>query len=112
MNNYDKRLIERLRNWEKVYPEDEDKPEGNLYLEAAEKIVELLKNQDEEDETEKVNPHIGSLFSDLQAGLKEALEHEEGKETSIQIHQVQDFRFRATTDNKATTEITELPKDE
>lgn len=54
----------------------------------------------------------GSLFSDFQAGLKEALEHEEGKETSIQIHQVQDFRFRATTDNKATTEITELPKNE
>ena len=42
MNKYNKRLIERLRNWEKVYPEDEDKPEGNLYLEAAERIVELL----------------------------------------------------------------------
>ena len=41
MNKYDKRLIERLRNWEKVYPEDEDTPEGNLYLEAAERIVEL-----------------------------------------------------------------------
>ena len=48
MNSYDKRLIERLRNWEKVYPEDEDKPEGNLYLEAAERIVELLKDQPEE----------------------------------------------------------------
>jgi len=45
MNKYDKRLIERLRNWEKVYPEDEDTPEGNLYLEAAERIVELLKDQ-------------------------------------------------------------------
>ena len=44
MNSYDKRLIERLRNWEKVYPEDEDKPEGDLYLEAAERIVELLKD--------------------------------------------------------------------
>ena len=48
MNSYDKRLIERLRNWEKVYPEDEDKPEGDLYLEAAERIVELLKDQSEE----------------------------------------------------------------
>ena len=48
MNSYDKRLIERLRNWEKVYPEDDDKPEGNLYLEAAERIVELLKDQPEE----------------------------------------------------------------
>ena len=45
MNSYDKRLIERLRNWEKVYPEDEDKSEGDLYLEAAERIVELLKDQ-------------------------------------------------------------------
>ena len=41
MNSYDKRLVERLRNWEKVYPEDEDKPEGNLYPEAAERIVDI-----------------------------------------------------------------------
>ena len=50
MNSYDKRLIERLKNWEKVYPEDEHTPEGNLYLEAAERIVELLKDQPEEPE--------------------------------------------------------------
>jgi len=42
VNSYDKRLVERLRNWEKVYLEDEHAPEGNLYLEAAERIVELL----------------------------------------------------------------------
>ena len=48
MNSYDKRLVERLRNWEKVYPEDEDKPEGNLYLEAAERIAELSNYQPEE----------------------------------------------------------------
>lgn len=42
MNRYDKRLIERLRNWERVYPEDQHTPEGNLYVEAAERIVELL----------------------------------------------------------------------
>ena len=47
MNKYDKRLIERLRNWEKVYPEDEDTPEGNLYLEAAERIVELSDELEE-----------------------------------------------------------------
>ena len=47
MNSYDKRLVERLRNWEKVYPEDDDKPEGNLYLEAAERIFEL-QNESEE----------------------------------------------------------------
>ena len=34
-------LVERLRNWEHVYPEDEDKPEGSLYLEAADRIEEL-----------------------------------------------------------------------
>ena len=48
MNSYDKRLIERLRNWEKVYPEDEDKPEGDLYLEAAERIEELIFKEDDE----------------------------------------------------------------
>jgi len=37
---------------------------------------------------EEVNPHVGSLFSDLQDGLEEALEHEEGKETSIELHEV------------------------
>ena len=47
MNKYDKRLIERLRNWETVYPEDEDTPEGNLYLEAAERIVELSDELEE-----------------------------------------------------------------
>ena len=41
MYRYDKRLVDRLTNWEAVFPEDEDMPEGNLYLEAAERIVEL-----------------------------------------------------------------------
>lgn len=34
-------LIERLRNWETVYEEDYEKPEGSLYLEAADYIEEL-----------------------------------------------------------------------
>lgn len=34
-------LVEKLRNWEKVYPEDEDKPDGSLYYEAADRIEEL-----------------------------------------------------------------------
>lgn len=29
------------------------------------------------------------LFKILKAGLEEALEHEEGKETSVQIHEVE-----------------------
>lgn len=44
---------------------------------------------DYEAETEQVNPHIGSLFSDFQDSLEEALEHEEGKETSIKVHEVE-----------------------
>ena len=31
----------RLRSWEHVYPEDENKAEGSLYLEAADHIEEL-----------------------------------------------------------------------
>jgi len=37
-------LVEKLRNWEKVYPEDEDKPDGSLYYEAADRIEELEAN--------------------------------------------------------------------
>lgn len=37
---------------------------------------------------EKLNPHVGSLFSNFQDGLEEALEHEEGKDTSIEFHEV------------------------
>lgn len=55
MNEYDKRLIERLRNWETVYPEDEDTPSGNLYLEAAERLVELLTAEEEVKAGEEVS---------------------------------------------------------
>jgi len=34
-------LLIRLRAWERVFPCDEDKPEGSLYLEAADRIEEL-----------------------------------------------------------------------
>jgi hypothetical protein len=34
-------LIVRLRNWERVYSCDEGKPDGSLYLEAADRIEEL-----------------------------------------------------------------------
>ena len=64
MNSYDKRLVERLRNWEKVYPEDEDKPEGNLYLEAAERIVELSNYIPEESkmyQTETIAQNVDGL---------------------------------------------------
>jgi len=41
-------LVERLLAWERVFTCDEDKPEGSLYLEAADRIQELeaeLKKQ-------------------------------------------------------------------
>ena len=41
-------LVIRLCAWERVFPGDEDKPEGSLYLEAADRIEELeaeLKEQ-------------------------------------------------------------------
>ena len=34
-------LVIRLMEWERIFPEDEDKPEGSLHLEAAERIQEL-----------------------------------------------------------------------
>ena len=34
-------LVERLRDWEHVYPEDYNKPEGHLYEEAADRIEAL-----------------------------------------------------------------------
>lgn len=34
-------LTERLRNWRHVYEEDHDKPDGSLYIEAADRIEEL-----------------------------------------------------------------------
>jgi len=43
-------LVKRLRDWENVYAVDEDKPEGSLYIEAADRIEELeakLAQQDD-----------------------------------------------------------------
>ena len=34
-------LVKRLRDWQHVYPEDKDKPEGHLYEEAADRIEAL-----------------------------------------------------------------------
>lgn len=34
-------LVERLLAWERVFPCDESKPEGSLYVEAADRIKEL-----------------------------------------------------------------------
>ena len=37
-------LVTRLRDWEYVYPCDDLKPDGHLYVEAAERIQELEAN--------------------------------------------------------------------
>ena len=42
-------LIERLRDWTTVWPQDEEKPDGSLYLEAADRIEELTKVLEEVD---------------------------------------------------------------
>jgi hypothetical protein len=34
-------IVKRLRDWQHVYPEDQDKTEGHLYEEAAGRIEEL-----------------------------------------------------------------------
>ena len=34
-------LVKRLRDWQHVHPEDQDKPAGHLYAEAADRIEEL-----------------------------------------------------------------------
>ena len=34
-------LVERLRDWMAVWPEDDEKPEGSLFIEAADRIEEL-----------------------------------------------------------------------
>jgi len=34
-------LVNRLRDWEHVHPEDYNKPAGHLYIEAADRIEEL-----------------------------------------------------------------------
>ena len=34
-------LVKRLRDWMSVWPEDDGKPEGSLYIEAADRVEEL-----------------------------------------------------------------------
>lgn len=34
-------LVERLRDWTTIWPQDEEKLDGSLYLEAADRIEEL-----------------------------------------------------------------------
>jgi len=50
-------LVERLRNWEKVYDEDYHKPDGSLYIEAAKRIEEL-------EEMTKQNDWAVKMWSD------------------------------------------------
>ena len=48
-------LVKRLRDWEHVWPQDLDEPEGGLYIKAADRIEELEAKLDwvitERDET-------------------------------------------------------------
>ena len=40
-------LVQRLRNWEHIYPEDQDEPDHCLYLKAADRIEELQSQIEE-----------------------------------------------------------------
>ena len=67
-----------------------EKDEKTTHQETPPKLKEPEANLDTVNKTqENVNPHVGSLFSDFQDGLEEALEHEEGKETSVVMHEVE-----------------------
>ena len=62
-------LAERLRNWEHVYPEDEDKPEGSLYLEAAERIEELEERlKAAQDDAKEAEAYAEELEAKLTGG--------------------------------------------
>lgn len=69
-------LLTRLKNWETVYPEDEDKPEGSLYEEAHTtlyKATKYLRRIDSwADEAFYVKP-------DVFDGLKELLKELQGE---------------------------------
>lgn len=58
-------ISEKLENWEKVYPEDLDKPDGHLYYEAAEYIKKLEA---------KVEGAIGALENVLSLPNSEAFQ--------------------------------------
>lgn len=80
------RLIERLRDWEHVWPEDIDKPAGHLYEDAADRIDELrAENErlrlaleetvsllwDDMSKQESVGKNGGYIYMKCRAALKE-----------------------------------------
>ena len=56
-------LLIRLWGWERVFPCDEDKPEGSLYLEAADRIEEL---EAEVKKQAQLGERVGELISVLE----------------------------------------------
>lgn len=58
-------LIERLRNWEHVYDEDDDKPEGSLYLEAADRIEELEAERKMTKQNDWANKMWSNIFKEM-----------------------------------------------
>jgi|DEB0MinimDraft_10_1074344.scaffolds.fasta_scaffold12560_8 hypothetical protein len=59
-------LVKRLRNWEHVYLEDENKAEGSLYLEAADRIEELeAKLETAIESVSLLGKHDGVMDDDL-----------------------------------------------
>jgi len=78
-------LVKRLRDWENVWPQDLDEPEGGLYIKAADRIEELkaklakavdalgeaiyLLDPDEEDIAKETGLHrIVTTYAELTGG--------------------------------------------
>jgi predicted trehalose synthase len=64
-------LVIRLCAWERVFPCDEDKPEGSLYLEAADRIEELEAEVKEQalqylSDTGQLGERVGELIKVLE----------------------------------------------
>ena len=81
-------LVKRLRDWEHVWPQDLDEPEGGLYLKAADRIEKLedklakavdalgeaiyLLDPDEEDIAKETGLHrIVTTYAELTGGKDE-----------------------------------------
>lgn len=78
-------LVERLRNWPCIYPEDLYEPEGHLYEEAADRIEELeaenkLLLEALEVMTERQSLYSGGHDDDIIAKARAAIKKAKGEE--------------------------------
>jgi hypothetical protein len=65
-------IVEKLTFWTTIYPEDMEKSEGNLYLEAREEILRLRS-------VVKVNSEVEELQKAIKEGLRMLVIQSRGK---------------------------------